>query len=130
MRHWAEPMPAHKKKTVDGDPVLSRGRFVEDDGVASEFVSRIRTKRGSVLVQPTFGSRLHEIKKMTGDAKTLAQKYIELAVAPMIRQRKIRSLVLTVTVIRGVNSYLGIEAEFTNRFGRKQTVSYNHRLGS
>lgn len=123
-------MPAHKKKTVDGDPVLLRGRFVEDDGVASEFVSRIRTRRGSVITNPTFGSRLFEIRKLTPDARTLAEKYVTLATAPMVKQRKIREVTIEATVVRDTNSYLLVEAEFFNRFGRKQTVSYKHRLGS
>ena len=123
-------MPAHKKKTTDGDPILTLGRFTEDDGVASEFVSRIRTHRGSVVVQPTFGSRLFEIKKLTADVKSLAKKYTELAVLPMVTSRKIRSVSIEVVVIRSRTSYLQIDAMFFNNFGRKQTVQYKHRLGS
>lgn len=125
-------MPARKKKTVDGDKVLVLGRFQEDDGYVSEFVSRIRTRRGSIVVAPSFGSRLHEVKKATSDAKTLAERYCTIAVGPMVQQRKIRDVAVEVTLLRPGNGevYFNVDASYFDRLGRRQTLNYKHRLGS
>lgn len=123
-------MPARKKRTVTGEVVLVNGRFAEDEAFSTELVSRLRTRRGSVIPLPTYGSRLHTIKKATSDAAALAEKYCDIAVRPMIDQGKIRSATFSATITRTYpGAYLLIECVYRDRQGRRQTLEYNHRLG-
>lgn len=124
-------MTARKKRTVTGEVVLENGRYVEDVAFSTELVSRLRTRRGSIVPLPNYGSRLHEIKKTTSDAAVLAEKYASIAVQPMIDQRKIRSATFTATVQRtSPGAYLLIECVYRDQLGTRRSLQYNHRLGT
>lgn len=124
-------MTARKKRTVTGEVVLENGRYAEDQAFSTELISRLRTRRGSVIPLPTYGSRLYEIKKTTSDAAALAEKYASIAVQPMIDQRKIRSATFTATIKRtSPGAYILLECVYQDQLGTRRSLQYNHRLGT
>jgi phage gp46-like protein len=64
-----------------GDYVVESGRLKQDDGFTSKAVLALRTKLGSCLAFPAFGSRLHEIRKADEQGRRLAEKFALMACA-------------------------------------------------
>ncbi len=76
-------MPAKARRLIntEGDYEVSAGNLLGDDGFTSKAVLALRTRKGSCLVFPEFGSRLHEIKTADERGRKLAEKRAYEAVA-------------------------------------------------
>lgn len=69
-----------------GDYVVENGGLKQDDGFTSKAVLALRTKLGSCLAMPGFGSRLHEIKKADERGRRQAEQYALIACAHLASQ--------------------------------------------
>ena len=77
------------KRWIDaetGDYVVERGVLKEDDGFTSEVALALRTRLGSCLVLPSFGSRLHEVKRADEQGRRLSEKHAINALAHLTRK--------------------------------------------
>ena len=68
------------------DYVVEGGQLKQDDGFTSEAVLALSTRLGSALAFPTFGSRLHEIKRADEQGRRLAEKHAIKALAHLERR--------------------------------------------
>lgn len=97
------------------DYVVEGGQLKQDDGFTSEVVLALATRLGSALALPTFGSRLHEIKRADERGRRLAEKHAMKALAHLERKvqdlrieaalpkDKLGAITLTVTGRRGAD---------------------------
>lgn len=70
------------------DYVVEGGDFKQDDGFTSKVVLALATRRGSCLVAPWFGSRLHEIRYADERGRGLAETFTKQALAHLTAQIK------------------------------------------
>lgn len=63
------------------DYIVEAGGLKQDDGFTSQVVLVLATRLGSCQVYPSFGSRLHQIKRADETGRRLAEAYARLAVA-------------------------------------------------
>lgn len=80
------PAKANRYVTVDGDYEQLGGGVRGDDGFTSKVVLALRTKLGSMVAFPEFGSRLHEIKVADERGRKMAEKRAAQAVAHLADQ--------------------------------------------
>lgn len=73
---------------VTRDYVLTGGRLKQDDGFTSKVVLALATRLGSAQAFPTFGSRLHEVKRADEQGRKLAERHAENALAHLTSEVK------------------------------------------
>ena len=83
----------------------------------------LRTRRGSCPLAPTFGSRLHEIRKLSPRSDRLAESYAREAIEHLVASREVRALDVEASV-RG--SALLIVLSYTTRAGERPSLPYLH----
>lgn len=107
-------MPAKARRWIgtDGDYVVEAGNLRGDDGFTSKAVLALRTRKGSCLVFPQFGSRLHEIKKADERGRKLAEKRAYEAVAHLAAEVDELAVTATLTDVPG-----RIDIEVTGKKG-------------
>lgn len=111
------------------DYMLRLGEYEGDDGVASKVLTRIVTKRGSIVPLPNFGSLLHTIRGPIPGYETLAKRYTLECLSDLVRSREVNDLTVTVARTRSAsNASLDITVDYRDRRGRRQTVRHTHRL--
>ncbi len=110
---------------VSRDYVLHLGGYVGDVGLTSKVISRVATRRGSIVMLPTYGSRLHTIKGPVSGFEVLTESYVHEALDDLVQAREVNDL--RVTVQRN-KSALDISIDYRDRRGRRQTVPYTHRM--
>lgn len=108
-----------------GRYVVSAGGYQEDSSVASKVVLALRTRRGTAAVYPTFGSRLHEIRKADESGRRSAEKFARQALIHLARQ--VESLDVEAQLLgKGI---IGITVS-AKQNGRVVVVSYTQVVGS
>lgn len=110
---------------VSRDYTLTLGQYDEGLGVTSEVISRVVTRRGSIVALPSYGSTLYTIKGPVAGFETLAKRAVEVALTDMLRSGKIRRLSVSV---QRAGSVLDLSIHFYDRRGRQQTVNVTHRM--
>ncbi len=78
----SRPERSCRRRFIDAktrDYVVEGGRLKQDDGFTSKVVLALATRLGSALAFPTFGSRLHEVKRADERGRRLAEKHAERA---------------------------------------------------
>ena len=108
-----------------GDYAISRGGFVEDMTPASRVVLRLRTRKGTIPGLPSFGSRLHEIRKLTPDAKPKAEAFVREALDDLVKLEQLPDLTIVATV---VESTLQIAISYRDPDGRMRAIPYTHKV--
>ncbi|HND28871.1 MAG TPA: hypothetical protein PKY30_24405 [Myxococcota bacterium] len=69
---------------ITGDLTLSGGKLVvETSPVRAELVARIKTHKGSCFWDLSFGSTLHELKKVSSSALRDIEERVRAALRPM-----------------------------------------------
>lgn len=68
------PAKARRWLNTSGDYQVVSGNLRGDDGWTSKALLALRTRKGSCLVFPEFGSRLHEITRADERGRKLAEK--------------------------------------------------------
>lgn len=122
-QRWIDPLT--------GDYVVENGGPRGDSSMASQVVLRLRTRRGSCVVMPTLGSRLHLITRRVPGADRLAAAYVREALDDLVERRSIRDLKVTVeSVSSGGGAALLITVSFRDTSADQRSVRYLHRLAS
>ena len=85
---------------VTRDYVLTGGRLKQDDGFTSKVVLALGTRLGSAQAFPTFGSRLHEVKRADEQGRKLAERHAENALAHLTSEVKELKVVATLSTER------------------------------
>lgn len=119
VRRWIDP--------TTRDYVVQDGDLRQDDGFASKVVLALGTRLGTCQVLPSFGSRLHEIKRADELGRKLAEKRArsalahlesevdELTVTAALNAKAPGLIDITVTGKRGANT---TSAVYTSRVGK------------
>ena len=68
------------------DYVVEDGSLKQDEGFTSKVILALATRLGSAQAYPTFGSRLHEVKRADERGRRLAEKHAERALAHLARE--------------------------------------------
>lgn len=114
---------------VTGDWVLVNGQRKGDDTHTSEVMVHLDLQRGSAAAYPDFGSRFHEIKKMTPDAPKRAELATQEALRPLTDDGRI--LDLEVTAQRGSNaSQIRLDAQWTDSRARENERKLRIQVGA
>jgi len=82
-----------------GSYVMENGAWVWDESGASQIYQRVKTKRGSVPSDPTFGNEFMNRKKMDHNILEVAKRDYAEAVEPIIDDGTIDSFELTVAEV-------------------------------
>lgn len=107
-----------------GDYAIVNGNPKEDTGIASKIVLALKTRKGSSAVNPTFGSRFHEIRKIDGSTPRRVETMAKLALVHL--KDEIKALKVTANVEGGrIDLYL----EYQDRSGNKNDLRYQVALG-
>lgn len=69
-----------------GDYVVTGGGLKADSGISSKIVLALRMRKGSSALFPTFGSRLHEVKKADESGRRLCEKHAFAALTHLARE--------------------------------------------
>lgn len=119
VRRWISADNSIDGSVRAGDYVVLSGGIKQDDGFTSKVVLAWRTRLGSMQVDPTFGSRLHEVRHADERGRRLAEAYGLLAIQHLANE--IQSLKVTATIPKKGQIYLVAS-------GRKgmQTVSASY----
>jgi phage gp46-like protein len=108
------------------DYVAEGGRLKQDEGFTSKVVLALSTRLGSAQAYPTFGSRLHEIKRADEQGRQLAEKHALRALSHLTSE--IRELHATATLPERTPGR--IELTISGRRGRETVrVDYTAVLG-
>lgn len=84
--------------TDDGSLELLDGDIREDDSPRSDVLLALLTPYGGCPLDPTFGDRTYTIQKVTRSSRHLAERFTEQALAHLVASRRIRDLVVKVTI--------------------------------
>lgn len=114
-----------KIEVATGGYTLTAGALTEDVTAASEVVLALRSRRGSSAVAPTYGSRLHTIRKLDKRSKGLARFHAIEALQFLVDRGAIRFLTVVVTRL---TSGLRIVVSYRDRGGQPRTVDYTYRV--
>lgn len=76
---------------------MLNGGLKQDDGFTSKVVLAFATRLGSCQVDPTFGSRFHELKRADETGRRLAESYGLLAIAHLRNEIKDLKVVATLS---------------------------------
>lgn len=68
------------------DYVVDTGGYQSDPGFTSKVVLALATKLGTCIVNPTFGSRLHEVKRWDEVGRRLTEKYAAEALEHLLSE--------------------------------------------
>lgn len=82
-------VPTRARRYLDaqnGDYVVEHGALKQDAGFTSKVVLALRTRLGSALAAPSFGSRLHEVQHADERNRKLAERHAARAVAHLARE--------------------------------------------
>ena len=122
-RRWLDPMT--------GDYVVERGSPRADDTNASNILLRLRMRRGSMPLLPTFGSRLHLITRNAQSALRLAEHYAYEAIEDLVRDGSIRGVVVKAeSLSKNGGAFLAVTVSFSDSAADARTVQYERRLGA
>jgi phage gp46-like protein len=80
------PAKANRYLTVSGDYQQLAGGVRGDDGFTSKVILALRTRLGSCIAFPEFGSRLHEIKIADERGRKMAEKRAAQALVHLAEQ--------------------------------------------
>lgn len=108
-----------------GDYQLVNGERREDLSPTSEVVLALRTKRGSSAIAPWFGSRLHQIRKINGATKRLAEAYAREALQHLVDRGVLPGL--TITAVVGKTS-VALTITYRNARGVPVSIPYTHAV--
>lgn len=79
------------------DYVAEGGALKQDDGFTSKVVLALSTKLGSAEAVPTFGSRLHEIRRADEQGKKLAESHALRALSHLTKDIQDLAVVATLS---------------------------------
>lgn len=114
------------------DPLLNpqTGDYtgVRTDTLANAVYLRLMTPQGRYWVDPTLGSRLHELQreKDVSRVAVLARQYAEQALAPLVKDR--RADRITVTTSRQQAGWLELHIEVEDASGQTQRFQHPVRV--
>jgi phage gp46-like protein len=93
------------------DYVVEGGALKQDDGFTSKVVLALATKLGSAHAFPTFGSRIHEVKRADEQGRKLAERHAMRALAHLTSE--IRELSVTAALSKDRPGAIDIEVSGT-----------------
>lgn len=105
--------------STTGDYTMLNGAPKGDLTVASELVLALRTRQGSCGADPSFGSRLHTITKLTPTNERRAHVYAREAIRYLIDRGDIRNVAFGVEMDESTFS-LCVTISYQDRSGRAQ----------